>query len=406
MRIAVLCSDLGVRIPGDKGASMHLSAITAAFAALGHEVMLIGVAGHGEPPTELAGVHRLLLPHPGRSEGIERERRKLAFTDHLHDVALPELTRFGPELIYERLALFGTAGTRSARRLGVPHVVEVNALLAREEAAWRGLHHTGEATRREVEVLAAADLRVTVSQEWRRAVRDLVGDLATVTVPNGVDAATFRSLPTRGAARADWGLPQTGALAGFVGALRGWHGVEVAIDALARTRRPVELVVAGDGDLRASLAERAVRAGVAERVHWLGHVAHHRVPSLLAALDLALAPYPSRDFAFSPLKLYEYLAAGVPVVASDVGQVHDVLQAAGCGVLVEPGRADALAAGIDRALDGRAGLRRRAAAARHRALVEHAWPRRAADILSALAQLRPQARAHAVEGVRQDALAG
>ena len=161
MRIAVVCSDLGVRVPGSKGASLHLAAITRAFAGLGHEVLLVGVRGHA--PTD--GIRTLLLEHPGRAQGLHRELRKLRFTRHLARDADGPVTDFAPDLLYERLALFGTAGSRLADRAGAVHVVEVNALLAQEEARWRGLRLARTAQRMERAVLSHADLRVAVSAE-------------------------------------------------------------------------------------------------------------------------------------------------------------------------------------------------------------------------------------------------
>ena len=75
MRIAVVCSDTGIRIPDTKGASLHLQAISSALAAMGNDVMLIGVAGHGAPP---GGMDAVVVRHPGWSKGIRRELRKLA----------------------------------------------------------------------------------------------------------------------------------------------------------------------------------------------------------------------------------------------------------------------------------------------------------------------------------------
>ena len=111
----------------------------------------------------------------------------------------------------------------------------------------------------------------------------------------------------------------------FVGALRPWHGVDVAVRALALLPGAV-LCVAGDGPVHEQLERLAARLGVAGRVRWLGQVPHGDVPRLLAAADVALAPYPELPgFGFSPLKLYEYLGAGVPVVASDLGQIRIAL---------------------------------------------------------------------------------
>ena len=127
MRVAVVCSDLGVRMPGTKGASLHLEAITRALAEQGHEILLVGVAGHGQPPPGDA----LLLAHPGRKTGWRRDLQRLRFTGRLARAARVQIAEFHPDVVYERLSLFGTAGARLAAHSGAAHVVEVNALQRR-----------------------------------------------------------------------------------------------------------------------------------------------------------------------------------------------------------------------------------------------------------------------------------
>jgi glycosyltransferase involved in cell wall biosynthesis len=374
MRIAVLCTDLGVRIPGEKGASLHLAAIATALSHAGNEVALVGVAGHGAPPR---GVEPILFPHPGRAEGLRRELRKLRFVERVARQARSRLLEFAPDAIYERLSLFGTAGARLARATDTHHVLEVNALLAEEEARWRGLTLRQVARARERRVLRGAALRVAVSEELVARVDRLTAGGPTVVVPNGVDAAAFAHVTSRDDARRGVGLPLDSHTVGFVGALRPWHGLEYVIEALVRVP-DVLLAVAGEGELRPALASRAAELGVAERVRWVGPLPHLEVPRFLAALDVALVPYPPlRDFAFSPLKLYEYLAAGVPIVASDIGQVGRVLREAGSGTLVRPGDPVALAEGIQAVLRDLELNRARASEARRRALAQHSWDERA-----------------------------
>ncbi len=135
MRIAVVCADLGIRVPGPKGASLHLQAISSAFAGLGHEVLLVAVAGHGDATL---GHQSLLLPHPGRTHGLRRELRKLRFMAALPGRIQPTLEGFAPEVVYERLSLFGARGRAIADRFDAVHVVEVNALSGarRRAVAW------------------------------------------------------------------------------------------------------------------------------------------------------------------------------------------------------------------------------------------------------------------------------
>jgi glycosyltransferase involved in cell wall biosynthesis len=384
MRIAVVCSDLGVRVPGSKGASLHLQSLSRAIHDVGHEVLLVGVRGHGDPPAEF---RTLLLDHPGRSTGLRRELRKIRFTAGLARDVLPAMAAFSPDVVYERLALFGVAGRRLARACGARHVVEVNALLAEEEAQWRGLRLAELARRRERAVLDGADLRLPVSAEVAAAVRRVSPRGATEVVANGVDEELFRARPARGPARLRFGLPADGPVLVFAGALRRWHGLEVAIRALPLLE-PAVLCVAGDGPIRGPLARLASDIGVAHRVHWLGQLPHRDMPRLLAAADVALAPYPQLPtFGFSPLKLYEYLGAGVPVVASDIGQIRSVLESGRWGSLVPPGDPAALADGVRSVLAAPAAARQRAEAARVMTLRDHSWRARACQITDLLAGL-------------------
>jgi glycosyltransferase involved in cell wall biosynthesis len=392
MRIAVVCSDLGVRVPGTKGASLHLASISRALQDVGNEVLLVGVRGHGDPPSGLA---TLLLDHPGRTTGLRRELRKIRFTAGLVPRVLPSVAAFAPDVVYERLALFGIAGRRLAGACRARHVVEVNALLAQEEAQWRGLRLAALARQRERRVLDEADLRLPVSREVAEQVEQVSPNGLTAVLPNGLDDALFGPRPPRGPSRVSFGLPVDGPVLAFVGALRPWHGVDVAVRALPALPEAV-LCIAGDGPVRDQLQLLAAELGVTGRVRWLGQLPHGDVPRLLAAADVALAPYPDLPgFGFSPLKLYEYLGAGVPVVASDLGQIRTVLDSGRWGSLVVPGDPAALAAGVRGVLAAPSTARSRADAARTMALREHSWRARATQITDLLTDMEAR---HALAG--------
>lgn len=383
MRIAVLCTDQGVRIPGEKGASLHLQSLAKAFTAIGHQVLLIGVEGHGKRPGFCT---TLLLPHPGRADGLLREQNKLAITERFVDVAGPALDDFAPDIIYERLALFGTAGMRLAKRIAARHVIEVNALLAKEEAEWREFSLVETAMQRENEVLRTADCVVAVSAEWAQqvsAIRTDGGghDPAVHVVPNGFDEDVFQERFDKRSARIEFGLPAEARVVLFSGALRPWHGLDTAISSLEGLPSNVVLVVAGDGEIRLHLQRRAENLGVAHRIMWLGHVAHPMMPRLLAAADVGVAPYPDLSgFAFSPLKLYEYLAAGLPIVASRIGQVHELLSGVASAVLSEPGDPVDLARAIRLVIENPT-YASAAKGSRLDAFAQHGWQSRARQII-------------------------
>jgi len=258
-------------------------------------------------------------------------------------------------------------------------VLEVNALLAREEAAWRGLELRALAGRLESLVLDSADRCVAVSGELRSQVLEAAPSARVAVVENGAETSYFRTLPDQSTARRQLGLPRNARLIVFVGALRRWHGIDVAVASLSRLPHDVHLAVVGDGPERVTLEAAAAAAGVADRTHWLGHRPHKEIAVALAAGDVAVAPYPNLEqFAFSPLKLFEYLAAGIPVVASDIGQVRIVLSDGELGRLVHPGDDRALAEGVLEAFLPEARLR--AERARDHALRAHSWDARAERI--------------------------
>jgi glycosyltransferase involved in cell wall biosynthesis len=111
-----------------------------------------------------------------------------------------------------------------------------------------------------------------------------------------------------------------------------------ALAALLPTVPDLRVVIAGEGPQRAALEALAAELGVERSLILLGH--RSDVPDLLAAFDLAVS---SSSFEGSPLALMEYMDAALPVVATRVGGVPDLIDDGVHGLLVEPGDAGALA---------------------------------------------------------------
>ena len=365
MRIAYVSGDLGVPVFGRKGASIHVRELTRALRGLGHDVLILTPRGDGERPPGFDVPVAELAPEPG-----DREEQRRRYADLLRERALPLLREFAPDAIYERSSLFGTAGLRLARALGVPHLLEVNAPLADEHARYRGLDGADDARRIERDLVRATDRVIAVSQGVARWLWHVGVDPERMTVlPNGVDPDRFR--PADGATvRAALGL--AGPVVGFVGTLKPWHDVATLIRAAAQLPERPLLLLVGDGPERAGLAEQAREAGV-EAV-FTGAIGHDDVPAHLAALDVAVAPYaPDDGFYFSPLKLAEYLAAARPVAAADVGDIRHCVRPGETGCLYPPGDASALAAAIRELLADRESAARLGAAGREHVRAEHAW---------------------------------
>jgi phosphatidylinositol alpha-mannosyltransferase len=176
-------------------------------------------------------------------------------------------------------------------------------------------------------------------------------------IPNGVDVARFAD-----ASPADLG-PGTKLL--FVGRLderKGFAQAVAAFGLLARTRR-VRLVVAGDGPARSAVEELPVPFRAA--VSMLGHVANEDLPTIYAACDVFLAPNTGGE-SFG-MVLTEAMAAGLPVVATDIPGFDEVMTVGVDGLVVPPRDPEALAGAVGRILDDPALAQRLVADARTRA---------------------------------------
>ena len=192
-------------------------------------------------------------------------------------------------------------------------------------------------------------------------------------VPYGVELGRFQPAARNGAHQSD-------VVVGSVARLSQEKGLDVLLRATARlidSGVPLRIVLAGDGPERARLQRLAERLGIAERVEFRGEVPHERVPAVLAELDIFVLPSRAEGFGVAAV---EAQAMELPVVASRVHGLPDVVEEGRTGLLVPPGDVAALAAAIGR-LSADGGLRADMGRA-GRALVErrYRWEENAAQM--------------------------
>jgi len=259
---------------------------------------------------------------------------------------------FDVACVWQRHELFHRAGPRLARALGVPSVMFVPATLVWQAREW-GVHRPGwgrwvelageQAPLRDADVVACGS--EAVAAEVRRIGVD---DRRIVITPTGADPDLFAAPVDRDATRARLGLGSR-FVVGWVGSFRKFHALEQAVEALAGLDGAALLLV-GDGPERAGLEQLARRRGV--ELHCTGTVAHDDIPAYLAAMDVALVlAAPGQTFHYSPLKLAEYLWAGLPVIAPRAGELPSRLRDGTDAVLVRPGDGAALAHALRRLRD-------------------------------------------------------
>jgi glycosyltransferase involved in cell wall biosynthesis len=368
MRIAYVCVDHGIAVGGGKGASVHVRSITSALAHRGHHVVLVcAKLGEGNA-----------LPPVGRIVDIGTDPG--SYEHQLEDIFASE----GVEVVVERYSLQSGPASAVCQRLGLRLVLEVNAPIVHEAARYRGLLGVDKALATEREVFESAQAIATVSEALVSYARACAPATPAVCIRNGVDVEAFthaEPLPLGG--------DPADLVIGFIGSMKAWHGVDdllTAFGSLAADYPAVRLVLAGSGPEEAGVRAQVACQNLADRVCLLGAVPHDRIPGIVAGFDVGVAPYrPSADFYFCPLKVLEYLAAGIPTVFPTLGDLPLIVSDAGVGY--RPGSIEDLTEAIGLLIDD-AGLRAQLATAARIRRHEYSWERTAELTESLLAVAR------------------
>lgn len=382
MKILYLSFDPGIPYWGTKGASIHIREFTKALKEAGHKVTT-AVARVGDSKRKAKDVFEL----PKVEADFFRQEKSEEF--HLLAESKAFAQNFGLrkllkqvktkkfDLAYERYSLFGVAGLSFAKENRLPFVLEVNSPLVEEAKTHRQLALEPLAKAVEAYLFSNANHLVAVSEAAKNYIHAVAPKATVTVVPNGVDVRPFLKV------RASNGKPEKSRkekfTVGFVGSLKPWHGLEFLLEAFRRLPEGgnFELKIVGDGPLRPLLEKLAQKLGIQNRVAFTGAVEFEKIPKALKMFDALVAPYPQMDgFYFSPLKIFEYMAAGKPIVASRIGQVAEILEDGKNALLVPPENPEALAAALlrlksDRKLGGLLG-----AQAQKVAKEKHGWKNR------------------------------
>ena len=288
----------------------------------------------------------------------------------------------GADLCHEHHGLFGVGTALACYRLGIPYVLTFSAdqLLEKElkGVPLRGIHRLVAVWETKLS-LTLADRVICVSNATRRNLVSRWGlrSAKIEVLPNGVDLKLFGAHADPGSVRQEWGL-DGGPIVTFVGGFQIWHGIEFLVECFRRVVEAVpnaKLLLVGDGPTRPAVERAISNLGLESSVQVTGLVPQQKVPAILAASDVAVLPYPQlpQEMWFSPLKLYEYMAAGKAIVATRSGQIEEVLRDQENGILIEPGDVVAFAEAITSLCNDPARASKLGASASRQARQSHSW---------------------------------
>ncbi len=391
MKIVYISSDIDVQLYGHEGCSVHIREFTEALVDLGHEVSIIcswaGDPGslrlrsrvyHLEPEGPDADLWSSLEAEPLiQDHHLERDLRSVLWSYWLGTRGAEIVERERPDFLYERYALFGGGGIQLSRRHRLPLILELNAPLCDQQAGYEKFTLTRTAAELEKRIIPQAQGIVALTPWLRDWAVSRGADPAKVHIlPDGVSRRLFGVSRTGESVRRRHGL-QGKRVVGFVGSFHWWHDVAallVAFHALHEEDPDLRLLLVGDGETQKKLAGEVRKRNLQDAVTFTGKVPHEEVPEHLAAMDVTVVPYVElKDFFFSPMKLFESMAAGRPTVATALGQIQEVIDHEKTGWLYPAGDARKLGEGIARLLGDRALAGRIAEAGRRVVLENHTW---------------------------------
>jgi glycosyltransferase involved in cell wall biosynthesis len=366
-------------VPGTTGGSVHVLEVARGLARRGHEVDVVirrDDAGGARPEASGVRWHPVAWwpPHP-----FFRFRARGAVE------AVAKTVR--PDAIMERYYNFGGEGIAIAKARGVPSLLEVNSpavdhpgsLKAALDAAMlvRPLKRYREAMVRDATALVAPIPEIVPA--FARARTELVTWGANVEAfsPGRRDPAVRKAL----------GVPEGATAVLFSGSFRPWHGVHVLEEAARRLRDRADLFFVLAGGAGAS-------EGDGYRGRRLGAVPYDGMPAVVAACDIGTAPYDTArlpqlrlGFFWSPLKIFEYMASGLPTVTVDRHPLEEVVRDGEEGLLVKEADPAALVAAIERLAADEPLRRRLGASARRRVVERYSWDKHCAQLEALLRRL-------------------
>jgi glycosyltransferase involved in cell wall biosynthesis len=368
------------------GAASHIKGVVQALEALGVDVQIISndlIAGLDAANDRFT----MIPPQPGGgTRALFDIHNNLVFTRG----AVPLVERAHPDFIYQRYARFSWAGVVAALRTTRPLFLEYNGSEVWVGQHWDRVGSLDLLERYERLNLDAAARIFVVSDVERRNLEARGVDANKIVVnPNGVDVERFRPGAGGVEARRELGIRDEEIVAGFVGTFGPWHGVEKLAEAIKAIPANVHVrfLMVGSGSLHAEVEKQLETQTRAGKVIFTGSVRHDRVPALLDACDILVAPHvplaDGSEFFGSPTKVFEYMAMGKAIVASRLGQIGEVLSDGETALLVQPGNVEELAAALVKLIDDDELRKSLGARAREVAEREHTWAHNAQRVLDA-----------------------
>ena len=336
-------------------------------------------------------------------------RKELLYNLQFAPALTAKVKSFRPDFIYHRYSGPSVATAFVCRRTKTPLVLEFNGSDVWVFRYW----NTGTGLRRNPVVravsrrilefnerfnLQSAFLIVVVSESLKKGLVESGIPAGRILVnPNATNPDKFKDAPpdVRHALKRRLGIPEDRTVIGFSGTFGQWHGIPELAEAIEKLNEdPVRrgrlfFVLYGDGELRQDFERRVAHY---DNVLLAGTIDYERIQDYLSLCDMFVSPHgktpDGREFFGSPTKIFEYMAMGKGIVASNLGQIGDVLEDGRTAILVEPGDVEELVRGITHLADNPDEAARLGKNACDVVMEKHTWKKHAGRIVRAFEDIQ------------------
>lgn len=339
MRITIITYWHDPRFKKKKGGLIRMFSLADNLTKIGHDVtMLLPKLGFPKEQTIAKVVEIPFVDMPMLRPISFHLLSSLYLLWHLKDASLiyvRQMNSFLPLLI--------------ARLYGIPSVYEIpnDPFLAYESS---------KLVRRTFQTLTdkaamALSNRIVVLSEWSKKRLSEIGGITAsniIVTPSGTDTNLFRPLDKIHCCK-EIGLDPSFLYVGYAGSFFDYEGVDVLIDSapyiLAKFPN-VKFLLVGDGPAMSDWKSRASLKEFQGSFIFTNRVPYTEVHKYIGAMDICVAPHHKETNQASPVKLFDYMSCGRPIVASDIDVVREIMADSGCAALVDPDNSEALSKGI------------------------------------------------------------
>jgi glycosyltransferase involved in cell wall biosynthesis len=382
----------GIRSGGSVG---HISGVLNSFSEFFEKPVFLTTDSIPMVRNDLE-VHQIL---PSRAFWDFKELPNLCFNDIFEKEARKHLNGRRISFIYQRYSLNNYSGLKLARYYGVPMVVEYNGSEIWLHRHWSfPLKYEKIAERIELLNLKFSDMVVVVSHSLKEELKLRGIDPNKILVnPNGVDEAVYSPSTDGSWIRAKYRFNGK-IIIGFIGTFGKWHGAEILAEAFGRLlqnhpeyQKRTMLFMIGDGMTMPLVKKSIEHFSIRESCVLPGLIPQEEGPEHLAACDILVASHkPNPDgtpFFGSPTKLFEYMAMGKGIIASNLNQIGEVLKHDHTAWLVKPGDVESLSEGLKMLIDDRERRERLGQFAREEVVSKYTWKEHTRKIIEKLKEL-------------------